>query len=113
MGLCWSEPPVQPSPVTTVAPVYPQQPQQLQQISYTTNPAIQIQVRTLTGMTYSMWCYPSQTIYQLKLQLQSMTNLPPLRQVLLYMGRQLEDNYCLYQYQIQAGSTLHLVVRLV
>ena len=93
---------------------------------------VQLCVRTLTGWVaphYSAWVWArdwletSKTItlnnieladpvWALKEVIQKKEGIPPGMQRLIFGGKQLEDSRDLQGYDIKAGSTLHLVLRM-
>ena len=73
----------------------------------------QIFVKTLSGKTISLNVKSFYTIQYIKLLINNMENIPINDQRLIFIGRQLENNYTLEDYNIQRESTLHLVLRLV
>jgi ubiquitin C len=72
----------------------------------------QIFVKTLTGKTITIEVDPNDTILSVKTKIEEKEGIPPIRQRLLFVGKQLEDENTIEFYGIQRESTLHLVLRL-
>lgn len=72
----------------------------------------QIFVKTLTGKTIALDVDGVNTIQSVKKQIQEKEGIPEEQQRLIFSGKQLEDDKQLQDYNINAESVLHLVLRL-
>lgn len=73
--------------------------------------SFQIFVKSINGKSRTLEVNPESTIADIKQQLQDKEGLNPEEQRLIFGGKNLEDTRKLSDYNIQAESTLHLVLR--
>lgn len=76
------------------------------------NAAFQIEVKTLTGKTVQLDVSGTDTVQSVKQQIADKEAIPVEQQRLIFSGKQLEDDMRLRDYNIEASSVLHLVLRL-
>ena len=72
---------------------------------------IQIFVRG-GSKTQTISCKTDESIESVKIKIQEADGIPPEQQRLIYGGSQLEDGKTLKEYNVQAESTIQVVVRL-
>eukprot|EP01083_Nonionella_stella_P089657 250236_1 len=70
-------------------------------------------VKTLEGATVEVKdIFPNGTVLGVKVKIQELEGFPVCEQRLIFAGKQIEDGRTLAEYNIQRGTTLHLVLRL-
>lgn len=74
------------------------------------NLAMEIFVETLTGTVFELRVSPFETIMSVKAKIQRIEGIPTVQQHLIYQTAELEDDYCLHDYNVNDGATLKLVL---
>ena len=72
---------------------------------------MQIFVKTLTGRTITLDVEPYETIEEIKEKVEDRAGISRFMIMLIFAGKQLEDDKTLKDYYIQRESTLHLVIK--
>ncbi|XP_050099966.1 polyubiquitin-C isoform X2 [Anopheles aquasalis] len=73
---------------------------------------MQIFVKTLTGKTITLDVVPTETVLDIKSKIEEREGIDPDQQRIIFAGKQLENGRIISDYNIQHGSTMHLVLRL-
>ena len=73
---------------------------------------MQIFLKNLCGKTLTLKCNSSETILELKEQIEEHEDIPPSDQRLIYGGRQLENERSLADYNIEKERMIHLCLSL-
>ncbi|XP_035236260.1 polyubiquitin-B-like [Anguilla anguilla] len=72
----------------------------------------QVFLKTTTGQTHTYDVSPGETVSEFKLKVQNKEQVAVQQQRLVYGSKELQDGCKLEDYDITAGSTIHLVLRL-
>ncbi|EDO38425.1 predicted protein [Nematostella vectensis] len=67
-------------------------------------------IQTLTGTAFELRVSPFETIMSVKAKIQRLEGIPISQQHLIWRTTELEDDYCLHDYNICDGATLKLVL---
>lgn len=67
-------------------------------------------IETLTGTAFELRVSPFETIMSVKAKIQRLEGIPMSQQHLIWRSVELEDDYCLHDYNISDGATLQLVL---
>mmetsp|Transcript_18015 Transcript_18015/g.59170 ORF Transcript_18015/g.59170 Transcript_18015/m.59170 type:complete len:89 (-) Transcript_18015:75-341(-) len=74
--------------------------------------AMQIKVKTLTGKEIEFDIEPTDTVKRIKERVEEKEGIPPPQQRLIFGGKQMHDDKTASDYNLEGGSTLHLVLAL-
>jgi len=73
---------------------------------------MRVKVKTLTGKEVRIDIEPDDTIMHIKRRVEEVEGIPPEQQRMVFTGKQMADNMTMEECNIEAGSTLHLVLAL-
>ncbi|KAH3764929.1 NEDD8 protein [Pelomyxa schiedti] len=71
-----------------------------------------IRVKTLTGKEIEIDIDPTDKIERIKERVEEKEGIPPVQQRLIFGGKQMADEKTAREYNVEAGSVLHLVLAL-
>lgn len=71
--------------------------------------AIEITIKSSGDTKYTVTILPTQTVLELKKQVEEKSSIPADRQRLIYSGKVLKDAETVELYKVQTGHTIHLV----
>ncbi|KAL1839158.1 hypothetical protein VTJ49DRAFT_1814 [Mycothermus thermophilus] len=71
-----------------------------------------IKVRTLTGKEIELNVDGSDQVFKIKELVEEKEGIPPAQQRLIFGGKQMVDDKTADDYNLEGGSTLHLVLAL-
>eukprot|EP00277_Geminigera_cryophila_P029993 CAMPEP_0173058912 /NCGR_PEP_ID=MMETSP1102-20130122/1641_1 /TAXON_ID=49646 /ORGANISM="Geminigera sp., Strain Caron Lab Isolate" /LENGTH=152 /DNA_ID=CAMNT_0013924755 /DNA_START=126 /DNA_END=585 /DNA_ORIENTATION=- len=71
---------------------------------------MQIKVKTLTGKEIEFDIEPTDTVKRIKERVEEKEGIPPPQQRLIFGGKQMHDDKSASDYNLEGGSTLHLVL---
>jgi len=71
-----------------------------------------IKVRTLTGKEIELDIEPDYKVSKIKERVEEKEGIPPVQQRLIFGGKQMNDDKTAEEYNLEGGSTLHLVLAL-
>ncbi|KXN71974.1 ubiquitin [Conidiobolus coronatus NRRL 28638] len=71
-----------------------------------------IKIKTLTGTEIEIDIEPTDKISRIKERLEEKEGIPPVQQRLIFGGKQMNDEKTAAEFNIEAGSVLHLVLAL-
>ena len=72
----------------------------------------QLFVKTLTGKTVSVEVEEGDRIEDVKAKIHEKEGIPPEQQRLIFNGKQLDNHKTIGDYDIEEGSSVHMVLRL-
>jgi ubiquitin C len=78
-----------------------------------TSSSIQVLIKTLTGKVIELTVETSDLVENLRNKIKNKEGIPPSQQRLIFGGNQLEDGKTLAEYNVENGSTIHLVLRIL
>ena len=73
---------------------------------------MQIFINTLTGKYVTLDVEPNDSIYTVKKKIQAKEGIDPNQQRMIFGGKQLADEQKISDYNLEAGSTIHMVLQL-
>jgi len=71
-----------------------------------------IKVKTLTGKEIELDIEPTDKVSRIKERVEEKEGIPPAQQRLIFGGKQMSDDKCATEYNLEGGATLHLVLAL-
>ncbi|CAG9813372.1 unnamed protein product [Phaedon cochleariae] len=81
------------------------------ELSWHATPNEQILIETISGKIITLNVEPGETIRDVKLDINDKEGISLENQLLMMLGKQLEDSHTLDEYDIRGGSPLKLLLR--